>query len=87
MWTKLSREHHRVAQKILSYLKAHPCAADSARGIAGWWVKQPLHNVIPALEFLVGQQLVEKLEIDHGHVYRRSRFGNSGRDTNARVKE
>lgn len=52
------------AGEILRYLRAHPQAADTAEGIARWWIKrQRLHESVArvesALNLLVGRALVE----------------------------
>jgi hypothetical protein len=43
----------RVAIQILKYLEQRPNAKDTALGIAGWWVHQPLDLVEDALALLV----------------------------------
>ena len=64
------REQEGIIQNLLSYLQKYPHAADSAQGIADWWVKKPLTEVLPALEFLVGRNVMEQLEIEDAVIYR-----------------
>jgi len=66
------REQQHIIQNLLSYLQKYPHAADSAQGIADWWVKKPLNKVLPVLEFLVGRNVMEQLEIEDAVIYRRA---------------
>ena len=56
----------RVAMAILSYLRDHSLAKDSARGIAKWWVGEELDVVEKALALLVNEGAIEK----HRHLYK-----------------
>lgn len=50
---------------ILHYLRDHPQAKDSAKGIAQWWVEEKQEIVAKALALLVKEGVVEK----RGHLY------------------
>ena len=58
-----------VAEKLDSYANENPRASDSAEGIAKWWLKMPLEEVLPALEVLVEKGLWEKLRRDDRVLY------------------
>jgi len=58
-------EVRRVAIAILNYLRDHPQAKDSARGIAKWWVAEERDVVEKALALLVKEKVMEKRR----HVY------------------
>ncbi len=58
-----------VAKKLDSYANENPRAADTAEGIANWWLEVPLEEVLPALEVLVEQGLWEKLRRDDRVLY------------------
>ena len=49
-----------MALAVLTYLRMHPMAKDTARGIAEWWVSEELATVEKALVLLVGEGVVEK---------------------------
>ena len=59
-----------VAQKLVSYGKENPMASDTAEGIAKWWIKMPLDEVLPALESLVERGIWEKLRREDRVLYR-----------------
>lgn len=67
-----------VSEKLTSYVNKNPRASDTAKGIAKWWLKMPLEEVLPALESLVEQGVWEKLRRDDRVLYR----PNSGSDSN-----
>ncbi len=50
-----------ICVKLLSYGIENPNASDTAEGIAQWWVKKPLKEVLPVLEALVRVGLWEKI--------------------------
>ncbi len=57
-------------EKLIAYGNKNPNASDRAEGIARWWVKMPLEEVLPALESLVEQGTWEKLKGHDGALYR-----------------
>ena len=59
-----------VEEKLLSYGKNNPKASDTAEGIAKWWIKMPLKDVLPALESLVETGMWKKLRRDDRVLYR-----------------
>lgn len=69
----------RIAKAIRDYLLHHPDAADSADGIAKWWLARLSAEVSvveaeEALELLYGLGVVEKQTLPGGRVlYRASR--------------
>ncbi|HNQ03131.1 MAG TPA: hypothetical protein PKH69_00820 [Thiobacillaceae bacterium] len=67
-----------IAAGILAYLQRHPNAADTARGIARWWLPAPLGQdvelVAHALDTLLQQGLLHRqVNADRQTIY-------SGRD-------
>ena len=63
----IDRDAERLAQIILGYLRAHPAALDSLRGIRDWWLRgvEPVPadgEVRDALEQLVRAGLVRRIE-------------------------
>ena len=67
---KGSPESERVAQKILDYFAQNPRAMDTTEGIAQWWVKSRIENVVEALELLIKGKLVRVIRIEGGTYYR-----------------
>jgi Fe2+ or Zn2+ uptake regulation protein len=69
----------RLATAIEAYLNVHPAAADSAQGIADWWVletglKSSVSEVRRALELLMQKGVVEvQVMVDGRKIYRVSR--------------
>ena len=64
-----------VAPRIVSYLKSHPEACDTAEGVR-WWLDDPavtIEDVASALDDLVSKGHVERLRGPAGDVFRRSR--------------
>lgn len=67
---------HHLADEIRRYLKRHPKAADTAEGVATWWLLQQrfhdsLLQVTEALEHLATEGTVEILEQQNGKkIYR-----------------
>jgi len=66
-----------LAEEIRDYLAAHPNAADSAEGIARWWLtrRRPpaaLTGVVAALEYLERLGLIESQRRQDGEVLYRS---------------
>ena len=59
-----------AAKRLISYTRKKPKASDSAEGIARWWLKMPLEEVLPALEALVKQGMWEKLKRNDHVIYR-----------------
>ena len=59
-----------VAEKLISYTNENPRASDTSEGIAKWWVKMPLDEVLPALESLVEFGLWEKVRREDRILYR-----------------
>jgi hypothetical protein len=63
-------EVNRLVLEIRRYLQAHPRAADSAEGIATWWIAGAQHSgldaVESALERLVGTGEIRKQVLPDG---------------------
>ena len=62
---------HLIVAAILGHLDAHPLAADSANGVAQWWLGPAHANVTveeveQALESLVGRQLLRRVTLSDG---------------------
>ena len=62
-----------VEQQILQYMETHPNAADTAEGIAMWWLENNVHDldikqVEAALNNLVSQGLIRRRQLKDGHV-------------------
>lgn len=60
-----------IARAILEHLRQHPLAADSAEGVARWWLKPPhdrarLEDVEQALEALVAQGVLRRVQLGGG---------------------
>lgn len=53
-------EVSRIAIAVLSYLRDHPEAKDSAKGIAEWWVGEEKKNVEKALALLKQEGIIIK---------------------------
>jgi hypothetical protein len=68
-----------VAEEILRYLRTHPEAADTTRGIARWWLqRQPYEDTVElvakALERLLREgAVVQTLTRNGNTIYRRRR--------------
>jgi Fe2+ or Zn2+ uptake regulation protein len=63
----------RLSEEILSYLGAHPQAADTVDGIVGGWLPRQRHDeavdrVKDALDKLVASGLLEKITLVNGTV-------------------
>ena len=64
-----------VATAILAHLEAHPLAADSADGVARWWLGNDgssvtLEQVEQALDLLVSRHVLRRLSlVDGTHLY------------------
>jgi hypothetical protein len=71
---KILRGADDLAARILKYLKAHPNACDSADGIRQWWLEgtgATLDEVSAALDRLVAEGRVERIQRDSREVFRR----------------
>jgi len=60
-----------VATAILAHLDAHPLAADSAEGVARWWLGTDgsgvtLEQVERALDLLVSRRVLRRLSLADG---------------------
>lgn len=71
MDTKHSAPLEAVAAAITEHLRAHPLAADSAEGVARWWVGAEragvsVDEVEAALELLVERQQLRRLRLIDG---------------------
>jgi Fe2+ or Zn2+ uptake regulation protein len=60
-----------VATAILAHLETHPLAADSADGVARWWLGTDgsgvtLKQVEQALDLLVSRQMLRRLSLVDG---------------------
>jgi len=67
------REIEAIATAILGHLHTYPLAADSAAGVAQWWLGPPydsaaLHQVEQALEVLVARGVLRRLPLRDGGV-------------------
>ncbi len=63
-----------ITAAILAHLRQHPHAADTARGIACWWLPEPLGRdvelVSRALDDLLQQGLLQRnINIDQQVIY------------------
>ena len=59
-----------LEEMLLNYIDSNPQAADTAENIARWWLKMPLRTVLPALNRLVDEGVVERLSMQDQVVYR-----------------
>ena len=62
-----------IAAAILAHLAAHPFAADSADGVARWWLGSSLAHVPPgqveqALDLLVARGALRRLKLMDGTI-------------------
>jgi hypothetical protein len=62
-----------IAAAILAHLQAHPLAADSADGVARWWLGPAHSNVTVeqverALELLVSRRALRRLSLMDGTI-------------------
>lgn len=60
-----------IAAAIMTHLEAHPLAADSAAGVARWWLGAlgravQVDEVEAALELLVARQALRRLRLIDG---------------------
>jgi hypothetical protein len=60
-----------IADAILEHLRRHPLAADSAEGVARWWLAPPLHGasldeVEQVLEALVARGVLRRVQLGDG---------------------
>jgi hypothetical protein len=60
-----------MAKAILAHLETHPLAADSASGVARWWLGTDgsgvtLEQVEQALDLLVSRQVMRRLSLVDG---------------------
>lgn len=60
-----------IADAILAHLRQHPLAADSAEGVARWWLQPPLHGasldeVERVLEALVARGVLRRVQLGGG---------------------
>ncbi len=74
----------RVVEAIRRYLAEHPEAADSAQGIAAWWmpamaVETSAEEVGVALEQLHLMELIDRQTLPDGRVIYRARSSARGR--------
>lgn len=58
-----------LASEIREYLEHHPRAADSAEGVAKWWLKrqrfeQSLTRIRKALDYLEAEGIVKKTSVE-----------------------
>lgn len=56
-----------VAGQVLAYLRAHPSAADTLEGIAGWWLERrrvivSVETVASAVQHLIEIGVVEEFQ-------------------------
>jgi hypothetical protein len=59
-----------VTEKLISYTNENPWAFDTSQGIARWWVKMPLDEVLPVLESLAQFGIWEKVRRKDHVLYR-----------------
>jgi hypothetical protein len=67
----IARDADQLAQIILAYVRAHPAASDSVRGIRDWWLGEtppPPDDVllIDALDALVAAGRLRRIENPDG---------------------
>jgi hypothetical protein len=65
-----------VASEIQGYIESHPAAADTIEGVMQWWLPTgdaSLDAVETALNRLVKQHILERVENKHGPVIYRVR--------------
>lgn len=84
MSDKPDQDVQAVAADILRYLQQHPDAADTAEGIARWWLggrryEDNLARVQDAMPGLVQQGLVEKQTLPDGADVYRAGWANRSR--------
>lgn len=63
-----------VREAILAYLQHHPGAADTAQGIASWWLPEPLRGdeecVAKALDALLAEGRIHRhVNVDRHMIY------------------
>jgi hypothetical protein len=58
-----------LIEMLVSYSHENPMASDTAEGIAEWWVKEPLKEVLPALESLVEHGIWKKVRLEDRVLY------------------
>jgi len=58
-----------LIEMLVSYSYENPMASDTAEGIAKWWVKMPLKEVLPALESLVERGIWKKIRLEDRVLY------------------
>jgi hypothetical protein len=63
-------DNSEVCEKLISYARENPRASDTAEGIARWWVKMSLKEVLLALEWLVERGTWEKVRREDAVLYR-----------------
>lgn len=71
MVTEGSDEVAAIAQEIERYIESHPDAADSAAGIAAWWLREShssLSIVEAALDQLVREAVLQPARLPDGTV-------------------
>jgi len=50
-----------LAEKLVRYFKQHPMAADTAKGIADFWLQEPIKNVRLVLDQLLFLGVIERV--------------------------
>ena len=73
MSAREQREIEAIAEDIVDHLRRHPRAADSAAGVAGWWLAPEragaaLEQVESALDLLVSRGVLQRLPLTDGGV-------------------
>jgi fumarylacetoacetate (FAA) hydrolase family protein len=68
MSDNIDDEVRAVAAEIVSYLRAHPDAADTVEGAARWWLRRRTQSetLDRAVTLLVNQRIVEKHTLPEG---------------------
>jgi Fe2+ or Zn2+ uptake regulation protein len=79
----MNQEQSQAVWDILNYLQKHPQAKHSAEGIAKYWIfqqrlEEKLDSVLYAIDFLVEQHFLEKIEKSDGSIYYKSKLGDIG---------
>ena len=87
MVTLLMNDIQLVAKEIELYLAKHPRAADSIEGIIKWWLPQQRYvdaheKIATALDYLIAQGVVEKVEIPGSVLYSSKESAGSEQDKN-----
>ena len=62
--------NNEVAKILCYFAEKNPKACDTAEGIAAWWLKMPVEEILPTLEGLVVLGSFKKVELKDCVMYR-----------------